>query len=68
MLKYVFFSVILYEVFSRRDPYEGENPKEMFELVSAYLAHNLEDALYEFASFQISSDCVSLLPSYSSVI
>ncbi len=32
---------------------EGENPKEMFELVSAYLAHNLEDALYEFASFQI---------------
>lgn len=32
---------------------EGESPKEIFKVVSAYLAHNLEDVIYEFASYLI---------------
>lgn len=32
---------------------EGESPKEIFRLVSAYLAHSLEDFIYIFSSYQI---------------
>ncbi len=32
---------------------EGEDPKDTFRLVSAYLAHNLEDFIYAFSSHQI---------------
>lgn len=32
---------------------DGEDPQKTFQLVSAYLAHNLEDFIYQYASYLI---------------